>query len=105
MRLPISGDLESIQEQLNVLEQPQGEPLLVAGSPGFGKTALTVRRVQMMAEANIGLIVLSGMSGTIPVFADDDHALSQINARHLSRYCLTPAFNDALPGPQVLEHA
>ena len=88
-----------------MLEQPQDEPPLVAGSPGSGKTALAVRRVQMMAEANIGLVVLSGMSRTMSVFVADDHALSQINAGHLSRCRLTPAINDALPGPQVLEHA
>ncbi len=50
MRLPTWEELESVDEQLDVLEWPLDETIFVAGPPGSGKTVLAVRRAQMVAE-------------------------------------------------------
>ena len=57
MRLLAWEELES--EQLDVREWPLDEPLFVAGPPGSGKTVLAVHRAQMMAEENLGVVVLT----------------------------------------------
>ena len=59
MRLPTWEELQGVEEQLDVLEWPLDEPLFVAGPPGSGKTVLAVRRAQMVAEANLGVVVLT----------------------------------------------
>ena len=50
MRLPTWEELESVDEQLDVLEHPLDEPLFVAGPPGSGKTVLATTRAQAVAE-------------------------------------------------------
>ena len=59
MRLPTWEELESVAEQLEVRECPLDEPLFVAGPPGSGKTVLAVHRAQAIAEANLGVAVLT----------------------------------------------
>ena len=59
MRLPAWEELESVEEQLGVLEWPLDKPLFVAGPPGSGKTVLAVRRAQMIAEAGLGTLIVS----------------------------------------------
>ena len=59
MRLPTWEELESVEEQLDVLEWPLDEPLFVAGPPGSGKTVLAVRRAQMTAEAGPGTLIVT----------------------------------------------
>ena len=59
MRLPTWEDLESVDEQLDVLEWPLDEMLFVAGPPGSGKTVLAVRRAQMVAEGEPDTVILT----------------------------------------------
>lgn len=59
MRLPPWDELESVAEQLDVLDWPLDEPLFVAGPPGSGKTVLAARRAKMMADAGLGVVVLT----------------------------------------------
>lgn len=59
MRLPTWEELQSVEEQLDVLEWPLDKPLFVAGPPGSGKTVLAVRRAQMIAEAGPGALILT----------------------------------------------
>ena len=59
MRLPTWEDLESVDEQLDVLEWPLDETLFVAGPPGSGKTVLAVRRAQMVAEGEPDTVILT----------------------------------------------
>ena len=59
MRLPTWEELESVDEQLDVLEWPLDETLLVAGPPGSGKTVLAVCRAQMIAEGEPDTIILT----------------------------------------------
>ena len=59
MRLPTWEDLESVDEQLDVLEWPLDETLFVAGPPGSGKTVLAVRRAQMVAEDESDTVILT----------------------------------------------
>ncbi len=59
MRLPTWEDLESVDEQLDVLEWPLDEALFVAGPPGSGKTVLAVRRAQMVAESEPDAVMLT----------------------------------------------
>ena len=51
MRLPTWEELESVEEQLEVLEHPLDQSLFVVGPPGSGKTILAVYRARMVAEA------------------------------------------------------
>lgn len=59
MRLPTWEELESVEEQLDVLEHPLNESLFVAGPPGSGKTVLAVRRAQMIGEVEPDVVVLT----------------------------------------------
>lgn len=59
MRLPTWEELQGVDEQLELLEWPLNKPLFVAGPPGAGKTVLAVRRAQMVAEANLGVVVIT----------------------------------------------
>ena len=59
MRLPTWEELESVEEQLDVLEHPLDKPLFVAGPPGSGKTVLAVRRAQMIGEVEPDVVVLT----------------------------------------------
>ena len=59
MRLPTWEELESVEEQLDVLEHPLDESLFVAGPPGSGKTVLAVRRAQMIDEDEPKVVVLT----------------------------------------------
>ena len=59
MRLPTWEELESVEEQLDVLEHPLNKPLFVAGPPGAGKTVLAVRRAQMAAESDRGTATIT----------------------------------------------
>ena len=59
MRLPTWEELESVEEQLDVLEHPLDKPLFVAGPPGSGKTVLAVRRAQMIGEVAPDVVVLT----------------------------------------------
>ena len=59
MRLPTWEELESVEEQLNVLEWPLDETLFVAGPPGSGKTVLAFRRAQLIAEGEPHTVILT----------------------------------------------
>ena len=59
MRLPTWEELESVEEQLDVLEHPLDESLFVAGPPGSGKTVLAVYRAQMIGENEPDVLVLT----------------------------------------------
>ena len=59
MRLPTWEELESVEEQLDVLEWPLDKPLFVAGPPGSGKTVLAVHRAQMIAKDEPGIVILT----------------------------------------------
>ena len=59
MRLPTWEELESVDEQLDVLEWPLDETIFVAGPPGSGKTVLAVRRAQMVAEGEPDTVILT----------------------------------------------
>ena len=59
MQLPTWEDLESVDEQLKVLEWPLRKTLFVVGPPGSGKTVLAVHRAQMVAEVEPDTVILT----------------------------------------------
>ena len=59
MRLPTWEELRRVDEQLNVLEYPLDQSLFVVGPPGSGKTVLAVRRAEMIAQSQVGVMVVT----------------------------------------------
>ena len=76
MRLPTWDEVNSDEEQLNVLETPLDESLFVAGPPGSGKTSLAVWRADTLAEwykEQIPVITYNRMlRRTLQLAADDN---------------------------------
>ena len=59
MRLPTYDEIAREEEQLGVYETPFDESLFVVGPPGSGKTVLAVHRAQMLAGADITVVLLT----------------------------------------------
>ena len=59
MRLPTYEEIARDDEQLEVYETPLDESLFAAGPPGSGKTVLAVHRAQMLASANIPVVLIT----------------------------------------------
>ena len=59
MRLPTWRELESVDEQREVLEHPLDQSLFVAGPPGSGKTVLAVQRAQSVGEYSRDIVLLT----------------------------------------------
>lgn len=57
MQLPAWDEL--IEKQLDVLEHPLDQSLLVVGPPGSGKTVLALRRAQMAAHAGHRVVIIT----------------------------------------------
>ena len=59
MRLPTYEEISRDEEQLDVYETPLDESLFVVGPPGSGKTVLAVHRAQMLANADIAVVLIT----------------------------------------------
>ena len=59
MRLPTYDEIARDEKQLDVYETPFDESLFVVGPPGSGKTVLAVRRAQMVARADIAVVLIT----------------------------------------------
>ena len=59
MRLPTYDEIAGHDEQLEVYETPFAESLFVVGPPGSGKTVLAVHRAQMLASAEITVVLIT----------------------------------------------
>ena len=59
MRLPTYDEIRRDEKQLDVYEMPFDESLYVVGPPGSGKTVLAVRRAQMVARADIAVVLIT----------------------------------------------
>lgn len=59
MRLPTYEEIARDEEQLSVYEVPFDESLFVLGPPGSGKTVLAVHRAQMLASADISVVLIT----------------------------------------------
>ena len=59
MRLPTYEEISRDEEQLDVYETPFDESLFVVGPPGSGKTVLAVHRAQILAEADIAVVLIT----------------------------------------------
>ena len=59
MRLPTYDEIARDEEQIGVYETPFDESLFVVGPPGSGKTVLAVHRAQMLADADIKVVLIT----------------------------------------------
>ena len=59
MRLPTYDEIRRDEKQRDVYEMPFDESLYVVGPPGSGKTVLAVRRAQMVARADIAVVLIT----------------------------------------------
>ena len=59
MRLPTYDEIKRVEKQLEVFEFPFDQSLFVAGPPGSGKTVLAVQRAEMLASANINVVLVT----------------------------------------------
>ena len=59
MRLPTYDEIARDEKQLDVYEAPFDQSLFAAGPPGSGKTVLAVRRAEMLASADIDVVLVT----------------------------------------------
>lgn len=59
MRLPTYDEIKRDEKQLEVYEFPFNQSLFVAGPPGSGKTVLAVRRAEMLASADVNVVLVT----------------------------------------------
>lgn len=59
MRLPTYEEIARDEQQLEVYEAPFAESLFVVGPPGSGKTVLAVHRAQMLASAELAVVLIT----------------------------------------------
>ncbi len=59
MRLPTYEEIARVEEQLAVYETPFDQSLFVVGPPGSGKTVLAVHRAQMIAGADVQVVLIT----------------------------------------------
>ena len=59
VRLPTYDEIAQDEQQLGVYETPLDESLFVVGPPGSGKTVLAVHRAQMLASADITVVLIT----------------------------------------------
>ena len=59
MRLPTYEEIARDEQQLEVYEAPFAESLFVVGPPGSGKTVLAVHRAQMLASADLAVVLIT----------------------------------------------
>ena len=55
MRLPTWDEINSEEDQRDVLEYPLDQPLFVVGPPGSGKTVLALHRARMMVDTGMSV--------------------------------------------------